>query len=153
LELLGREMALRHLFTPTTTSKHNLALNPWTRAHWIEVRKRSVAAMEDRRDWDVTVRPRIEGVTGQEAFPEMLRAALAAETGLSTLQVHLPTVPHSTSVVVRVSAASKMAAEGKVRDFVLDVLLSVARKLVGEEALGWTLGIDAAPSRDLSDHR
>ncbi|HVB70802.1 MAG TPA: hypothetical protein VND83_04785 [Acidimicrobiales bacterium] len=109
--------------------------------------------MEDRREWDVTVWPRIEGVTDREAFPEMLRAALAAETGLSTLQVHLPTLPHSTSAVVRVSATSKNDAESQVREIVLRVLLSVAREYVDEQALGWTLGIDAAPSRDLPEHR
>lgn len=153
MEPLGSEIALRQVVTPATTSRPNRAPNPWTRVRCIEVRERSVAAMEDRREWDVTVRPRIEGVTDLEAFPEMLRAALAAETGLSTLQVHLPTVPHSTSVVVRVSATSKNDAESQVRDIVLRVLLSVARELVGGQALGWTLGTDAVPSGGLPEHR
>lgn len=117
------------------------------------MRERSFAAMEVRREWDVTVRPRIEGVTDLEAFPEMLRAALAAQTGLSTLQVNLPTAPHSTSADVRVSATSKKDAESQVREVELRALLSVARELVGEQALGWVLGTDAAPSGDLPVHR
>jgi hypothetical protein len=108
--------------------------------------------MEHSREWDVTVRPRIEGVTDRETFPEMWRSELAAETGLSVLQVNLASGPHSTSAVVRVSATSKKDAEDQVREFVLRALICVARDLVGEQAVGWTLGIDAAPSRNSPEH-
>jgi hypothetical protein len=116
-------------------------------------RERIGAAMEDRRDWDVTVRPRVEGVTDREAFPDMWRSELAIETGLSHLHVNHHTVPHSTSVVVRVVATSKEDAERQVQDFALHALLRVARDFVGEHAFGWTLGIDAVPSGALPEHR
>ncbi|MGC8481989.1 MAG: hypothetical protein ACP5PJ_10610 [Acidimicrobiales bacterium] len=116
-------------------------------------RERIVAAMEDRREWDVTVRPRVEGVTDREAFPDMWRSELATETGLSHLYVNHQTVPHSTSVVVRVAATAKKDAERQVQEFALHALLRVARDLVGEQAFGWTLRIDAVPSRALPEHR
>lgn len=99
----------------------------------------------------MTVRPRIEGVTDREAFPEMWQVELATETSLSIVHANLPTVPHSTSAVVCVSATSKRDAENQVRDLALRALLSVARELVGEQAFGWTLGIDAVPGRALPE--
>ena len=112
------------------------------------MRERSVAVVGARREWDVTVRPRIEDVTDREDFPEMWRAALADETGHLTLRMNRPTVPHSTSAVVRVAATSKKEAEHQVQEFALRALLRVARDIVGEQAFGWTLSTDAVPNRD-----
>ena len=145
---MGREIELRQRVTPTTTSRPDSVPNFSTRVQWTAVRERSVAVVEARREWDVTVRLRIEDVTDQEAFPEMWLAALAVETGHLTLRMNRPTVPHSTSAIVRVAATSKKDAEHQVQEFALRALHRVARDLVGEQAFGWTLSIDAVPNED-----
>ena len=109
--------------------------------------------MEDRREWDVTVRPRIEDVTDRDAFPELWRSELATETDLMHLHVNHPTAPHSTSAIVRVTATSKKDAEHRVQEIALRALFRAARDLVDEQAFGWTLGVDAVPSADLPEHR
>ena len=99
--------------------------------------------MRNSREWDMTVRGRIEDVTDQEAFPELFRATLAQEDGISIVQFGYPTWPHTTSAVIRISASSKRDAERIARDIVLRALQSVARTIIAEKAFGWTLGVDA----------
>jgi hypothetical protein len=101
--------------------------------------------MANGQKWDVTVRGRIDNVTDQEEFPELLQAALEAEVGLSVVQLNLPTVPHTTSAIVRVTAISKVDAENQVREVMLRAYLYIARALVGNQAFGWTLSTDAVP--------
>ena|SRR5664280_579403 len=102
--------------------------------------------MSNSREWDVTVRGRIENVTDRDAFPGMFQAALGADTGISIVQFDHPTWPHTTTVVIRVSAERKRDAESSAGELILRVLSSVAREIIGDEAFGWTLSIDAVPS-------
>ena len=102
------------------------------------------------RDWDVTVRGRIEHVTDQSMFPGLFRTALDKESGISIVQFDYPTWPHTTLVVIRISADNKKDAEANVRDLVLRVYLEVAREIIGQIAFGWTINVDAvlSPSSD-----
>ncbi|NNN09032.1 MAG: hypothetical protein HKL85_07565 [Acidimicrobiaceae bacterium] len=106
--------------------------------------------MRNSREWDVTVRGRIEDVTDQEAFPKLFRATLAQEDGISIARFGYPTWPHTTSAVIRISASSKRDAERVARDIALPVFQSVARTIIGDKAFGWTLGVDAVPASQVS---
>ena len=146
MRIRGFEIALLQWVTPTTFSRRDFALIHQARVRPTALRERSVDIVDDRREWDVTVRPRVEGVTDLEDFPELLRAALAVESASQTLQLNLPSVPHSTSAIVRVRATSKEDAENQARDSVFRALYSIARTSLGEQAVGWTVGLDAVLS-------
>jgi len=102
--------------------------------------------MSNSREWDVTVRGRIENVSDREAFPGMFQAALGTEPEISIVQFDHPTWPHTTAVVIRISAIRKRDAEESAREIILRVLSGVAREIIGNEAFGWTLSVDAVPS-------
>ncbi|NNN00357.1 MAG: hypothetical protein HKL86_00825 [Acidimicrobiaceae bacterium] len=102
--------------------------------------------MSNSREWDVTVRGRIENVTDRDAFPGMLQAALGTEPEISIVQFDFPTWPHTTAVVIRISAIRKRDAEEIAREIILRLYLDVAREIVGNEAFGWTMSVDAVPS-------
>jgi hypothetical protein len=102
--------------------------------------------MSNRREWDVTVRGRIENVTDQDAFPGLYQAALGEESEISVVRFDHPPWPHTTSVVVRISAENKKDAEKNARDLILPVLRKVVIQIKGEDAFGWTLMVGAALS-------
>jgi hypothetical protein len=105
--------------------------------------------MSVRCEWDATVRGRIENVTDQDSFPELFRAALCDESELSVVRFDYPTWPHTTSVVVRISADNKKDAERRARDLILPVFRKVVRQVKGDDAFGWTLMIGAVPPSTL----
>jgi len=107
---------------------------------------RIVFNMSNSREWNVTVRGRIEHVTDQSQFPELFQAALSAEDGISIVQFHHPTWPHTTSAVIRISASRKKVAESRAREVVLRAFRRVASTIIGDEAFGWTLSADAVPA-------
>ena len=94
-------------------------------------------------EWDVTVRGRIENVTDQEAFPGLLQTALSDDNEISVVRFHHPAWPHTTSVVIRISAADKKEAEKRARDLLLPVYRRVVLQIKGEDAFGWTLMVGA----------
>jgi hypothetical protein len=103
--------------------------------------------MEALRGWDVTVACRVEGVTDAEDFPHLLLSALQDVGAPTVIQLNAPTVAHSTSVVLRINAASKNDAEGDARSLVLSAVGSVARRLRGDVAFGWSIHADAIASQ------
>lgn len=105
--------------------------------------------MPKSREWDVTVRGRIEHVTDQDAFPELFQAALALEDEISIVEFHHPTWAHTTSAVIRISASRKKDAESRARDVVLRAFWSVASKIIGDETIGWTLSAEAVPASQM----
>jgi len=105
--------------------------------------------MSIQSEWDVTVRGRIENVTDRQEFPVLFQAALRKVSEISIVQFDEPTWPHTTLVVVRISANKKKDAESAVRDLVLRVYWRIARELIGGGALGWTLSANAVLSPSL----
>jgi hypothetical protein len=101
--------------------------------------------MSLRHEWDVTVRGRIENVTDQDAFPELFENALSDDSEISVVRFGHPTWPHTTSVVVRISADNKREAEKRARELLLPVYRKVVLQIKGEDAFGWTLMIGAVP--------
>jgi hypothetical protein len=108
-----------------------------------------VFSMPNGREWDVTVGGRVEHVTDHEVFPDMFRAALAKEDLISIVQFNRPTSPHTTSVVVRLTAISKKKAEHRAREILLRVFSNVANDIIGDASFGWTLSVDAKPVSDV----
>jgi hypothetical protein len=102
--------------------------------------------MSNLRDWDVTVRGRIENVTDQDEFPGLFLAALRAESEISVVQFDYPTVPHTTSVVIRISADRMSDAESIARELILRIFLKLAREIIGDDASRRTLSIHVAPA-------
>ena len=111
-----------------------------------EVGRPIVCNMPIRREWDVTVRGRIETVTDRVEFPGLFRAALLEEDQITIVRFDQPTLPHTTLVIVRVSAKSEKAAEQEVRDLVLRIYLTIARQMVVDSNFGLTLSTSANPS-------
>jgi len=107
---------------------------------------RIVLHVPNDRKWDVTVGCRIERVTDHEAFPDLLRAALANEDSLSVVQFDRPNWPHTTSVIVRLTAINKKDAERRGKEILLPLLLTVASDIIDDEPFGWTLRVDAEPA-------
>ena len=107
---------------------------------------RIVSNMQNSREWDVTIRGRIEHVTDQDSFPDLFHAALAAAGEISVIQFNYLTWPHTTSAVIRISADRKKDAEGRTREIMLRVFLSVARVIIGDQTFGWTLSTEAVPT-------
>jgi hypothetical protein len=105
--------------------------------------------MQNSREWDVSVRGRIEHVTDQEEFPELFQAILAKEDEISIVQFNYPTWPHTTLAVIRISANSKNDAENVAREIVLRSFQTIAKTIIGDEAFGWTLGVDAVPASEV----
>jgi hypothetical protein len=105
--------------------------------------------MSNPREWDVTVRGRVENVTDQAAFPGLFQAALREEGEISVVRFDHPSGPHTTPVVVRISADNKKEAERSARDLVLPVYRKVVIQIKGEDAFGWTLMIGAVPTPSL----
>jgi hypothetical protein len=101
--------------------------------------------MMNSREWNVTIRGRIEHVTDLDSFPEKLRAALAAESQISVVQFDAPIWPHTTSVVIRIAASRKRDAQRMAHEVMLPVFTSVANSIVGVQPFGWTLSVDAVP--------
>jgi len=99
--------------------------------------------MASAREWDVTIRGRIEHVTDQEVFPDLFQAALKAEDGITVVRFDHATQPHSTSAVIRISATRKLEAERRVRDIVIRVLQPIARSITDDKAFGWAISADA----------
>ncbi len=97
--------------------------------------------------WDVTVVCRVEGVTDVDDFPHFLLSALHEVGAPPVIQMNAPTVAHSTSVVLRINAASWSDAEGDARSFVLSAVRSVARRLLGDVAFGWSIRADAIAAK------
>jgi hypothetical protein len=101
--------------------------------------------MKNSRDWNVTVRGRIEHVTDLDSFPQLFQTALAAESHISVIQFDAPKWPHTTAVVIRISASRKKEAERAAYEVMLPILKSVANSIIGEQPFGWTLSVDAVP--------
>jgi hypothetical protein len=99
--------------------------------------------MESNREWNVTVRGRIEHVTDLDSFPELFQAALATEPGISAIEFVAPTWPHTTAVVIRIVANQKRDAEKAAFELMLPVWKSVAVSILGEQSFGWTLSVNA----------
>jgi hypothetical protein len=93
------------------------------------------------KNWDVEVAGRIEGVTDHATFPDRCEEALAREDGFSILRLNRSAWPHATSFVLRLAATDKKNAEEQSREVFLRVLLTVARKLIGSRAHGWTMTV------------
>ena len=104
--------------------------------------------MPEGQDWDVIVGGRVEYVTDQENFPDLFLAALRRQPEITIVQFHRPSWPHTTSVVIRVSANSKESAEKLAREMLLDVFLEAAREIAGQAPFGWTLGAEANPTSE-----
>jgi hypothetical protein len=106
--------------------------------------------MPEGQDWDVRIDGRVEYVTDQENFPDLFRAALGRQPGIPIVQFNRPSWPHTTSVVIRVSANSKESAEKLAREMLLDVFLEAAKEIAGQAPLGWTLSAEAQPTSELT---
>ena len=101
------------------------------------------------REWDVTVGGRVEHVTDHEAFPDMFRTALAKEDLISIVQFDRPNWPHTTSVVVRLTAISKKQAEHQAQEILVRVFSNIANDIIGDASFGWTLSVEAKPASDV----
>jgi hypothetical protein len=100
-----------------------------------------------RREWDVTIRGRIENVTDDLEFPSRFQAALQKEGAVSIVVFDQGASPHSTSVIVRAHAKSAKTAELAVRELVLRIYMTLAEEITGESSFGWTLSTQAVPAR------
>jgi hypothetical protein len=105
--------------------------------------------MTQGHEWDVTIGGRIENVTDQDAFPELFQAELR-DSEIAVVRFNNPTWPHTTSVVVRISAETKKDAERRARNLILPVYRNVVIQK-GKDAFGWTLRISAVPSPLVSE--
>jgi hypothetical protein len=101
--------------------------------------------MASDRDWNVTVRGRIEHVTDLDAFPELFQRAIVAEPGIVLVNFDTPTWPHTTKVVIRVCANRRNVAEKMAYDVMLPIFQSVAKTILRDQSFGWSLGVDAVP--------
>ena len=106
-----------------------------------------ISNMPETREWDVSVRGRIEHVTDQDEFPDKFQAELALSDEISIVKFNYPTASHSTWAVVRISASGKESAEGRARDIVLRAYWRVARTMTSADAFGWTLSAEAVPAQ------
>ena len=93
---------------------------------------------------------RVEYVTDQENFPVLFLEALGRQPEIPIVQFNRPSWPHTTSVVIRVSANSKESAEKLAREMLLDVFLVAAREIAGQAPFGWTLVAEAKPTSELT---
>ena len=101
--------------------------------------------MSRARQWDVTVGGRIENVTDHDDFADRFQESLTRAEDISLIEFNRSPWPHSTSIVIRVSADSKLEAERRAREQVLPVLSSVAKEILGAANFGWTMRADATP--------
>ncbi len=97
-----------------------------------------------RREWDVTVRGRIEHVTDHASFPELFEAALAAADPPSVVRSPHPAIPHTTSAIIRISAFRKRSAERRARDVAVRAFAAAAHSIRGAGPFGWTISTNAA---------
>jgi hypothetical protein len=97
------------------------------------------------REWNVTIRGRIERVTDVDSFPELLRNALATEGQIPVVRFDEPIWPHTTTVTIRVSAGRKKDAERTASELILPILKGVANSIIGDQPFGWTLAVNAVP--------
>ena len=100
------------------------------------------------RKWDVTVGGRIEHVTDQDVFPDLFHGAIVKTGKISVMQFNRPVWPHTTSIVIRLTASRKKDAEFQAQQLVLPVFLGVAKDLLGAEPFGWTLSVNAQLASD-----
>lgn len=98
----------------------------------------------------MTAGGRVEYVTDQENFPELFLAALERHTEISIVRFNRPSWPHTTSVVIRLSASSKKSAEKLAREMLLDVFLEAAKEIAGDAPFGWTIRAEAQPASELT---
>jgi hypothetical protein len=119
----------------------------------VEAQPRIVFNMSLGYEWDVTVRGRIENVTDHETFPGLFQTALSDDSEISVVRFHQPTWPHTTSVIIRISAVDKKEAEKRARNLLLPVYRKVVLQIKGEDVFGWTLmvGAELRPSLGLSE--
>ena len=101
--------------------------------------------MPNSRRWNVTIGGRIEGVTDNQGFPALFESALTSDPDVKIVQFNHPTFPHTTSVVVLISAVNKKAAEAQGQDVLLRNLRIAARAIIGEDDFGWTFRVSAEP--------
>lgn len=101
--------------------------------------------MPSSRQWNVTLGGRIDGVTDNQAFPALFESALTSDPGVKIVKFNLPTFPHTTSAVIRISAVDKTTAEGLGQEVLLRNLRIAARAIIGEKNFGWTIGVSAEP--------
>jgi len=98
------------------------------------------------RQWDVTVKGRIEDVTDQDAFPEAFLIALSQADGISVVTFNRPTWPHTTSAVIRLGARNGQEAERAAREVMVQALQRVARAMIGDRPFGWSISVDVQPA-------
>lgn len=106
--------------------------------------------MPEGQKWDVTVGGRVEYITDQENFPDSFLAALGRQTEISIVRFNRPSWPHTTSVVIRLSANSKKSAEKLAQEMLRHVFLEAAKEIAGEAPFGWTLSAEAKPASELT---
>ncbi|MHB8380096.1 MAG: hypothetical protein ACYDB2_09320 [Acidimicrobiales bacterium] len=106
--------------------------------------------MPEGQQWDVTVGGRVEYVTDDENFPNALVAALGQRSEISIVRLNRPSWPHTTSVVIRISAHSKKSAEAQAQKMLRDVFVAAAREIAGDAPFGWTMSAAAEPASESS---
>lgn len=106
--------------------------------------------MSPDQEWDVTAAGRIEPVTDRENFPDLFLAALHRGAKISLIKFNRPSWPHTTTVVIRVTASTKKKAEEQARELLLPVLLEAAIETGAEGPFGWTLRAGAEPAGDVN---
>ncbi len=111
----------------------------------------TIANMENVREWNVTIRGRIENVTDDDSFSELLRLALAAESQISVVEFVEPIWPHTTTVTIRIAAGRKEDAGRTASELLLPIFKIVATSIIGDQPFGWTLGVDAVPVAVVDD--
>jgi hypothetical protein len=122
---------------------------PVTRATPSEsITDRGDIAVPDRatpRQWKVTICGRIEEVTDDPRFPALFEAALSSDLEADVIQFNEPSLPHTTSAVLKISEVSNQAAEAIGLAILRRNLRVAALAIIGDEPYGWAAEVKSEP--------
>jgi hypothetical protein len=122
---------------------------PVTRATSPEpITEHSDIAVPDKatpRQWKVTICGRIEEVTDDPRFPALFEAALSSDLEADVIQFNEPSLPHTTSAVLKISEVSNQAAEAIGLAILRRNLRVVALAIIGDEPYGWAAEVKSEP--------
>ena len=102
-----------------------------------------VRVVANLRRWNVTIGGRIEGITDDKEFPALFESALTSDSEVKIVKLIQPTFPHTTSAVIRISAANKETAEAHGQVILLRNLRTIARENFEDKDFGWTIRVSA----------
>ncbi len=98
--------------------------------------------MSESRQWNVTIRGRVEGLTDDVQFPNLFEMALLSNPDLTLVRFQQHPWPHANSADIVILAVDKEHAQARGRD-IMKQILSLAARDFGVVRCGWVVSAGA----------